>query len=100
MLTARHRAHCVAGGGRACFGRPGDPGIFPASYIERIAGTNINESLHQSASRAWLYEHASHARLERLVEEWNAREREQKLLLALRWEELHRRQHGAGREDA
>ena len=46
-----------------------DPGIFPASYIERIAGTNINESLHQSASRAWLYEHASHARLERLVEE-------------------------------
>ena len=77
-----------------------DPGIFPASYIERIAGTNINESLHQSASRAWLYEHASHARLERLVEEWNAREREQKLLLALRLEELQRRQHGAGREDA
>ena len=77
-----------------------DLGITLASYIERIAGTNINESLHQSASRAWLYEHASHARLERLVEEWNAREREQKLLLALRWEELHRRQHGAGREDA
>ena len=73
-----------------------DPGIFPASYIERIAGTNINES----ASRAWLACSYSHARLERLVEEWNAREREQKLLLALRWEELHRRQHGAGREDA